>query len=306
MDKPEVSIIIPAYNAGRWLTDAVNSVLAQTFTDWELIVVNDGSTDGTRKVLTTFHDPRIQVLDQANAGVSAARNAGIAAARGNYIGFLDADDAMSQENLRQKVALLRKTGVDWVFGDMALCSERLEPTGEVLIGTDGDVLRTLLLNNRTAVPIACSNVLASRHCFERGVAFDLELSNAADQDFTLQLATRFPYRHLPGVSNRYRVLPGSMSKNVARYQDDHLRFFRKIKAQGFLDDRRFRRECMGNVYWAIGGSWWLMANKPFKAIPFFVRAAWLHPKVIIRPVRNRVLALMGRARRPSGHSSHLA
>lgn len=72
-----VSIIVPAYNAEQWLPDAVASVLAQTFTDWELIIVNDGSTDGTGPLARGYSDSRIRVLEQENEGVSAARNAGV-------------------------------------------------------------------------------------------------------------------------------------------------------------------------------------------------------------------------------------
>ncbi|MCZ2155754.1 MAG: glycosyltransferase family 2 protein, partial [Bryobacterales bacterium] len=119
---PAVSIIIPAFNAAPWLKDAVHSVLAQSYRDWELIVVNDGSTDGTSALAKSFNDPRIRVIDQTNAGVSAARNAGMAAAQGNLFAFLDADDAMLPETLNRKVGTLRNSGVDWVFGDMALCN----------------------------------------------------------------------------------------------------------------------------------------------------------------------------------------
>ena len=87
------SVIIPVYNGEKFVADAIQSVLAQTVKDWELIVVNDGSRDGTQAVLGRFSDdPRIHILQQANGGVSAARNAGIAAARGEYLTLLDADD----------------------------------------------------------------------------------------------------------------------------------------------------------------------------------------------------------------------
>lgn len=290
---PAVSIIIPAFNAAPWLKDAVHSVLAQSYRDWELIVVNDGSTDGTSALAKSFNDPRIRVIDQTNAGVSAARNAGMAAAQGNLFAFLDADDAMLPETLARKVGALRNSGVDWVFGDMALCNPLLEPTGEALIGTRGDVLRTVLLNISTAVPGASSNLVIRRRCFEQGVAFDTSLSNSADQDFTVQLAARFSYQYVPDAANLYRIMPGTMSKNVSRYQEDHLRFFRKVTAQGFLHDRRFRNECMANVYWAIGGSWWIMAHKPAKAIPFFFKAVLLNPRVLVRPIRKRVKPWLG-------------
>lgn len=306
MSTPTVSVIIPAYNAAPWLKSAVDSIHAQSFQDWELIIVNDGSTDDTLQVAHDQKDHRVHVIDQRNAGVSAARNAGLTKALGNFIAFMDADDAMLPDNLERKLDCLQETGVDWVFGDMIRCDEDLKPTGYVMRGTDGDVKRALLLNVGTVVPIACSNVLARRRCFDQGVAFDEILSNSADQDFTLQLADRFSYRHLPMALGLYRVLPGSMSKNVARYQEDHLRFFRKVRQEGHLNDPRLYRTCMANVYWAVGGSWWLMAGKPMKAIGFLARAFLLSPTVIIRPIRSRVRAWMERTFWASGNSSHIA
>lgn len=291
MDKPQplVSVVIPAYNAGKWLGDAVGSVLAQTYPEWELIIVNDGSTDGTGDLARSFGDPRILVVDQANQGVSAARNTGIRQSKGEFLCFMDADDAMLPENLATKVKAIAEHGVDWVFADMAACNEDLQPTGRVMVGTDGDVLRALLLS-APSVPISCNNILARRRCFAEGVAFDTELSNAADQHFTMQMAARFTYKHIPGTFNLYRDLPGSMSKNVQLFQDDHLRFFRKAREAGHLDDKAFRRRCMANVYWAIGGSWWLDAGKRAKAIPYFLRAVFLAPQVLVRPLKKRLSA----------------
>lgn len=288
MTKPEVSIIIPAYNAQSFLSETVNSVLAQTHADWELIIVNDGSTDGTLRIAHGFEDDRIKVVDQTNAGVSAARNAGLAASKGTFISFLDADDAMIPSNIAMKLACLKENSVDWVFSDIALCDEFLNPTGKVLEGNDNDTLTTILTNVDPAVPGACSNVMVHRRCFENGVFFDEHLSNAADQDFSMQLAAGFSHRRLVGAYSLYRVLPGSMSKNITLYQKDHLRLFNKARQRGHLNDPRFRRMCMANVYWAIGGSWWLLAERPLRALPFFVKAFLSSPKIIIRPIRNRI------------------
>ncbi|MGN0995842.1 MAG: glycosyltransferase family 2 protein [Candidatus Ventricola sp.] len=88
-----ISIIMPVYNGERFVAEAIDSILAQSVRDWELIVVNDGSTDGTQVVLERYAvDPRIRLIRQENGGVSSARNAGIVAARGEYLAFLDADD----------------------------------------------------------------------------------------------------------------------------------------------------------------------------------------------------------------------
>ena len=104
----------------------------------------------------------------------------------------------------------------------------------------------------------------------------------------MQLAAGFSHRRLVGAYSLYRVLPGSMSKNITLYQKDHLRLFNKARQRGHLNDPRFRRMCMANVYWAIGGSWWLLAERPLRALPFFFKAFLSSPKIIIRPIRNRI------------------
>ncbi len=288
MNHPEVSVVIPAYNLEKWLGDAVGSVLAQTFQNWELLIVNDGSTDNTLALAHSYNDPRIRVIDQANAGVSAARNAGIAAAKGTYVTFLDADDVMLPNCLEARVQSMKSNPTDWMYCDIALTDEHLKPSGEVWVGVDSDVLRTLLFQRKRAVPGAGSNVMAHRRCFEQGALFDEHLSTAADQDFAIQLSRRFSSHRLPGTYNLYRILPGSMSKNVALYEHDVLRMFNKAVQDGLLDDRKFRNKCLSNVYWAIGGSWWLVAKRPFKAIPFLLYAIMLWPGVVIRPVRRRM------------------
>lgn len=104
---PLVSVVIPAYNAVRFLPDSIPSVLTQTWTDLELIVVDDGSTDGTAACVRTFDDPRIRLVSQANRGLAGARNGGIRAARGRYIAFLDADDLWHPEKLARHVQHLQ-------------------------------------------------------------------------------------------------------------------------------------------------------------------------------------------------------
>jgi hypothetical protein len=106
MSSPNVSVIMPAHNAARTVAEAIESVLGQTLASWELIVVDDGSTDATAQEVARFDDSRIRYVRQAKAGVSRARNAGIAMARGTYLAFLDADDAYHPEKLGVQVAVL--------------------------------------------------------------------------------------------------------------------------------------------------------------------------------------------------------
>ncbi|MBX2973827.1 MAG: glycosyltransferase [Flavobacteriales bacterium] len=284
---PLVSVIMPAYNAAPYIEEAIRSVLTQTLGDLELIVVNDGSTDGTGAVARTIADPRVRVIDQPNGGVSRARNTGIDGARGTYIALLDADDTMLPENLRTKTTALEAAGADWVFGDVWRCDAEMRPLGDPEQGTDGDVVRTTLMGRGTAVPGISSNLLVHRRCFDGGIRFDPQLSNAADQDMVLALGRAHKWTRVPVALSKYRTLSTSMSRNVALYQKDHLYLFAKAAASGLLDDAAFRRRCLANAYWAIGGSWWKNAGSPAKAVPWLFRAVLMRPALVLRPVLGR-------------------
>ena len=93
------SIIIPTYNRAHLIVATINTVLAQTFTDYELLIIDDGSTDNTTAIITTLNSPKINYIKTENYGVAHARNTGIKAAKGQYIGFLDSDDSMETHHL---------------------------------------------------------------------------------------------------------------------------------------------------------------------------------------------------------------
>jgi glycosyltransferase involved in cell wall biosynthesis len=107
-DRPTVSVIIPAYNAAAHLGEALESLLRQTYPAAEIIVVDDGSTDGTQQVLRGYHDS-VRTIRQENTGAGAARNRGLSAATGKYVAFMDADDVCAPERLQQQVAALQRT-----------------------------------------------------------------------------------------------------------------------------------------------------------------------------------------------------
>ena len=118
--KPLISVITPAYNAQKTLAKAVNSVIAQKFKDWQLIIVNDGSKDNTKEIAEQFakQDSRIKVITQKNGGRSAARNAGLKAATGDYIAFLDADDCFLPNTLQDLFCAVQKNNSDLVVGEV--------------------------------------------------------------------------------------------------------------------------------------------------------------------------------------------
>ncbi|MFN3874364.1 MAG: glycosyltransferase family 2 protein [Flavobacteriales bacterium] len=205
---PLVSVVMPAYNAQRWIAQAIRSVLDQTWPNVEVVVVNDGSKDGTAAAVRAFGDPRVRLVDKPNGGVSSARNTGIDYARGECIAFLDADDAMEPTCIARKMDALERTGADWAFSDMWRCDAALNPAREPDRGADADLVRIVLLGSGHAVPGAGSNLLARRHCFSDGLRFDPRLSNEADKDMVLGLASRFAWVRVPEPLFRYRVLSG--------------------------------------------------------------------------------------------------
>ncbi|MGZ3873791.1 MAG: glycosyltransferase family 2 protein [Mucilaginibacter sp.] len=99
-DRPKVTVLMPAYNAGKYIGEAIASVLKQSFTDFELLIVNDGSTDQTVKIINSFHDPRIVLVSQENKGIAAALNLGLSKARAGYIARFDADDVCLPNRLK--------------------------------------------------------------------------------------------------------------------------------------------------------------------------------------------------------------
>jgi glycosyltransferase involved in cell wall biosynthesis len=279
--QPLISVIMPAYNAAAYIEEAIRSVLAQTYLNIEVVVIDDGSTDASGDIARSISDSRVRVVSKPNGGVSSARNAGLDIAQGEYVAFHDADDTMEPTNLAEKVEALVHHDVDWVFGDLILCDPIMRPTA-VMKGTDDDVVRTILLGIDTAVPGTSSNVVLKRSCFDGGYRFPSQLSNAADQHLVLSMAKDHRYHHLPRALTLYRVLSTSMSKNVALYEADHLRLFKAAEEMGLLDDPGFARTCTANKLWSIGGSWWVNGRSPMKAIPYMVRAVLTDPAVLLR------------------------
>ena len=226
---PVVSVIIPTYNRARYLREAVESVLAQTYTDWELIVVDDGSTDETRRVVQSYvsRDPRVFYRAQANRGEGAARNTGIQLARSRYVAFLDDDDLWLPEKLAwQLEALAHHPEAPWVFGDGQLIADdgrvlrpvlpQQRPAFDAWVtahGTADDSVSVgpfydvLLTGNCLSVP----SVIAERKCFQRVGLFNESPHLGEDYDMWLRIARTYPVILLQRPLIQVRVHEGAMS-----------------------------------------------------------------------------------------------
>ena len=215
MTTPVVSVIIPAYNQAHYLTYALCSVLAQTLTEWEAIVVDDGSTDNTRQVVAGFDDARIRYIYQANQGLSGARNTGVGAARGQFLAFLDSDDELTPAFLKTCVEALQ---ADRALGAVHTATQFIDQSGNILPHTDaqalaGDAFKQKLRQGGFFPPVS---VVARIDCVREAGLFDVTLTSLEDWDMWLRLVQRHPMRGLPQPLARYRVYPGSMSTNAPR------------------------------------------------------------------------------------------
>jgi glycosyltransferase involved in cell wall biosynthesis len=211
---PRVSVIVPAHNAERTIGETIRSVRAQTFSDFELIVIDDGSTDRTLDRLEAAGDSRLQVFSYENAGESRAFNRGIARATGEFVAFLHADDLWTPDKLESQVAALEArpaAGVaySWTrFVDRDGCD--LYEQRPVFF--EGDVYRELLVANFTC---SGSNVLVRRQAVEAAGGFDVSLEVSPDWEFCVRLAARWPFVVVPRHQILYRQWSGSKSSSMA-------------------------------------------------------------------------------------------
>jgi glycosyltransferase involved in cell wall biosynthesis len=208
---PVVSVVIPAFNASRYIRQAVDSVLAQSLRDLELIVVDDGSTDDTRGVLGRVSDPRLRVLGDSNHGPAHARNHGCRAARATrYVAFLDADDWWDVDKLLEQTRYLEANPE--LVG--AGCFMRYVSSSGKVLGETGQVLKAADLGRVAAgelFPFPMSSFVVARTALAKAGLFDesFRYAGSEDLDFVSRLVREGPIQCLPAVLGSYRVHPGS-------------------------------------------------------------------------------------------------
>lgn len=243
-----MSVIIPCYNGAKFLRQAVDSALSQTYPNVEVVVVNDGSTDDSGSIARSYGD-RIVLVEQPNSGLSAARNAGIAASSGELITLLDADDILLADCVANRVALLKDERVGLVAGYFRE------------IDADGAV-QPRIPELRKVGPLPAFRQAVRRNwgppvgwTFRRRVfdlcgGFDPLLRSCEDWDFVIRVASRFEVGYDPTVQVHYRLSSGQMSSNYAVMLDASARVHRKCAAYApsrwqYFVDRQFGRFELG-------------------------------------------------------------
>ncbi|MEO1342193.1 MAG: glycosyltransferase [Cyanobacteria bacterium J06635_13] len=229
---PLISVVIPAYNAAELIGETIESVIRQSFPDWELIVVDDGSTDNTVSVVEDFctKDSRIRLISQPNSGVSIARNSGAEKAKGELISFLDSDDMWLEDKLIVHVDYMQrhpKAGISYALVE-AISPEGC-PSGKVANNhLSCEDPHYLFYKNPTITP---SNIVVRRKLFLKLGGFDESLVYTEDKEilFRLLCNSEFTVEQIDKILVRYRVHGSSSSSHLSKIEKGWRQFMEKAR-----------------------------------------------------------------------------
>jgi glycosyltransferase involved in cell wall biosynthesis len=258
---PRVTVIMPAYNRERFIREAIESILAQTFTDLELLVVDDGSTDGTGAIVGAIADPRVRQIHQPHRGISAAMNRGLAEARGEYVARLDSDDVWLPDMLATQVAVLdERPEVGVVYAR----AQGMEEDGRITQHVWGiaprfpdDSLRSLVQGDCTSNITA----VARRACVARAGGFDETLPTNEDWDLWLRVARHCAFAFTDRVLARFRWHAGSITSRDSPFFRQTLEERTAVLDKLFRDPdlppaiRAMRADAYRNVHLGVGLRW---------------------------------------------------
>lgn len=282
---PRVSVILPAYNRETLVARAIDSVLAQTFTDFELIIVDDASKDGTRAVLETYRDhPKVRlILSDVNRGGSGARNLGIEAARGALIAFQDSDDVWLPHKLAAQVAALDATPQ----AGLCYCASLFYGEGRsyyipepVFERFEGDMSAEILRRNTTSTQV----LLVRRDVLERSGPFDASLKRFQDWDLMIRIAQVTEFVFLPEPMAIIFATPGNISSFVANDAISRAAILTKYEHLFIKNPAHAAR----NHY--ITARVWQKLGEQAKARPHLQAAMRLKPglKTALQQIRSRL------------------
>jgi glycosyltransferase involved in cell wall biosynthesis len=248
---PLVSVIVPVFNGAAFVAEGVGSALAQTWPALEVIVVDDGSRDAPPAILDALaaRDPRVQVVHQANAGPSAARNAGLERARGAYVAFLDADDRLLPHKLADQVAALEADpSVDLVYGEVHYVEDGGGRVWDPRRGAPPLPFDRLLRYRNWFAPPA---PLLRRRLVDAVGGFDPAMRTSEDWDYWLRCLHHTDFRFVPGVVAHYRLHGEQSHRDREKMDVGH----RQLLAKHFADDPLARRRHLAFRHLADAMAW---------------------------------------------------
>ncbi len=229
--RPLVSVVLPVYNGAETIRNAVESIFSQTLEDFELIVIDDGSTDNTSEILKSMNDDRLIVLYQENKGIVPSLNRGIEIAKGKYIARMDADDVSQPERLEKQVSFLESNPT---YGIVGTATKIVYSNGKTRIRFRPRDTKSILKNFIRICPFSHSSVLIRKTVFEKVGLYDLESSeelNAEDYDmWTRILAARYDMANLSEALVTYYRVSESITRRVSFWKRLKQKMLMRTKA----------------------------------------------------------------------------
>jgi glycosyltransferase involved in cell wall biosynthesis len=285
-----VSIIIPCYNAENYIAATIKSVINQTYSNWDLLIVNDGSTDNSPDIIKEFvaNDNRIACIDKPNSGVSDSRNKGLEKSKGDFIAFLDADDIWKREYLEKQIENLQANHYTISYTACQLVNQKGEKLQQYIRGENTPQLNDFLLQkaNYNTNP---SGIVYKKECFEKVKGFDVNLSNNADQDILIQmLAKGNSIGYVDELLWDYRIHDNNMSKNINVLEKDTLYLFNKCANQKLFTNFWLERKCFSIMYLMLAGSWWKNGNNKLKGIYYIMLSIINYPPHVVNVLKKMV------------------
>lgn len=258
--KPLVSVIIPNYNYARYIREAIDSALAQTYPNIEVIVVDDGSKDESQKISESYGDRIITIL-QENSGVAAARNNGVKNSSGEYLAFLDADDVWLPRKIEKQVDLFES---QQDLGLVHVGVKEIDTSGNMLQtrldGMSGNVSHEFLLFERPVVLGGGSGMMIPHRVFDELEGFDLLLLTSADWDLFYRVSRSYKIGFVPEVLLKYRIHGSNMHGNIKRMEREMFYGFDKAFCENAADVQSIRRRSFGNLHKTLAGSYFHAGN----------------------------------------------
>lgn len=275
-----LSVIIPTYNYGPYIADAIDSVLWQTLAPTEIVVIDDGSTDETEAVVRGYGE-RVKYIRQENAGVCAARNRGVAESTGDLIAFLDADDIWEPTKLERQIA---KFASDPEIG-LVHCGMREfdSRTGETIAlyldGGEGWVAEDIALWEKPVIVGPGGSIIVRRDVFDEVGGFDERLKNGEDWEFCLRVALKYKVGFVAEPLVNYRNHGENATKNIAEMERSTLLAWAKAFDTTDEKIRRLRRRSYGNLHKVLAGSY-LHSGQYGGFLRNLIKSLWFRPSYL--------------------------
>ncbi|QLE56153.1 glycosyltransferase family 2 protein [Nostoc sp. TCL26-01] len=275
---PKVSVVIPAYNAMAYLPTTLDTLFQQTFTDFEVLIINDGSTDNIIEWISQLADLRIRLITQENQGLTGAHNTGVIHAQGEYIAFLDADDLWEPTKLEKQVACLDKNPeVGLVDTWVMLIDENGTSTGTVLkTNGEGNIWKQII---QCTTVVCGSSPLVRSVCFQQVGLFDPAMGGSSDWDMWIRIAARYAFALVKEPLTLYRQHRSSMSKNCERVFRENQAVIEKTFKSVPAELQYLKQHTYALVYLYL--AWRALDNRNYEqAIYYRQQAHTCDPKVI--------------------------